>query len=87
MTNIKVSEYRAWLISRKYAANTVKVYTRPIQLAADKSLKFSDIESLDCEVVYRLLCGQSAPTRHTARKFMQAIYTYRDFLDKEASAE
>lgn len=87
MTDIKLPEYHTWLISRKYAANTVKGYMRPIQLAADKSLNFSDIESLDCEDVYRLLYGRSAPTRHTARIFMQAIYTYRDFQDKEVSAE
>lgn len=86
MTDINVPEFRTWLISRKYAAATVKGYTRPIQLAADKSLNFSDIESLDCEDVYRLLHGRNAPTRHTARASMQAIHTYREFLDKEVSA-
>lgn len=85
MTDIKLTEYENWLISRKYKQATVTKYCRPLRIAVQKSLNFADIEGVDVEDLYFLLYGRNAPNRHTARAEHQGIYTYREFLERGVS--
>lgn len=87
MTDIKLTEYENWLISRKYKPATVTNYCRPLRAAVQKSLNFADIEEIDAEELYSLLYGRNAPNRHAARAHHQGIYTYREFLERGVSAE
>ena len=82
MTDIKLTEFTEWLISRKYSPQTVTTYTTLIRRVAEKNLNFSDIEYLDVEDAYRLIHGRNAPRRHTARASCQPIRSYREFLDR-----
>ena len=83
MTDIKLTEYADWLISRKYKPSTVSTYCRPLRAAAAKGMSFAAISELDVEDLYFLLYGRNAPNRHTARVQHQGIHLYREFLERE----
>lgn len=81
-SDILIDSYAEWLAYRKYKPGTIKNYTRPLRVAAEMGMTFSELEALDKDEAYSLVTGRKTSFKHSSRVVLQSIYSYREFLNK-----
>ena len=81
-SDILIDSYAEWLAYRKYKPGTIKNYTRPLRVAAEMGMSFAELETLDKDEVYFLVTGRKTSFKHSSRVMRQAIYSYREYLNK-----
>ena len=81
-SDILIDSYTEWLAYRKYKPGTIKNYARPLRVAAEMGMTFSELEALDKDEAYALVTGRKTSFKHSSRVVLQSIYSYREFLNK-----